>query len=221
MSDRCKRIISKKDVRLILGILRIADEDAYNHSLLVASLVDEILAELEKQNKLEWTNEECEEIITGAYLIDIGKAFLPFNLQHNSSKLNSYEKEIINMHPILGCEALIDKETNDVLFGQIVQDIVLKHHANANGTGYPYINGSVLNENNVPNYVWIVSYADRFCAMTRPRAFRNLLSYPAAWHELVIEISKGNLPYQYSGVFKQVIEKESLLPISEQEIERN
>ena len=85
-----------------LNILKLSDNEAYEHSIDVATLtalcIDEMITVLE----CEYTEEECIEIVKGALLHDIGKAFLPFGIQHSSQKMDSYSREVIKSHSLLG-----------------------------------------------------------------------------------------------------------------------
>lgn len=214
MNACCEKIIRSTEMQTLLGILQIADEEAYKHSLKVAKLVEQCIFEMEKRNELEWSNEECERILQGALLHDIGKAYLPFGLQHNSKPLNDYERSILTMHPILGCEAIMGgANKQESAFGKIVDSIILMHHANADGSGYPNFNDQSFDKNNVPDYVWLVSYADRFAGMTMQRTYKKAMNYSDAWLALTNEIAKEKLPYCYSSIFKVVIQKESLVAV--------
>lgn len=205
-----KQIIRKDNIKALLGTLRLSDEEAYFHSLEVAQFVDMCLQWLSEMNENEWTEEECEAIITGALLHDIGKAYLPFGLQHASKALDQYDRAIIQIHPILGYEAV---KYGD--FHPIVTDIILMHHAHADGTGYPVLDGHPFNVHNVPDYVWLVSYADKFEAMTNRRAYKRAMDYPSAWQELLSIIRNGKLVYKYTRVFSQVVLDYSILPVKE------
>lgn len=185
-----------------LSILKLSDEEAYNHSLSVAELTAMCLEEMIKLDECEYTNEECLEIVKGALLHDIGKSFLPFGLQHSSEKLTPEMHEVIKMHPLLGFIALEGSNVSD-----IVKNIVLLHHENLLGTGYPINTKTGQNylEEEIPSYVWIVSYADRFTAMTGSRKFKRSLSYGEAFDEINKLRIEGIIPYKYATYFHEVI----------------
>lgn len=206
---RIDRILKDGQVSTLLGILSISDEEAYKHAIAVSEIVDEYLVLAQENNELLWTKEECDSIITGALLHDIGKAFLPFGLQFTAKALSKYELEVIRMHPLLGIVAI-----KNCQFDDIVKNIILMHHANANGTGYPVINAKEFNISNVPEYVWIVSYADRFEAMTNSRSFKQAKSYPEAWKEILELSRKDILPYQPTRLFGEIVKRKSLFYIN-------
>ena len=87
------------------------------------------------------------------------------------------------------------------------------HHANADGSGYPTISGNILTEENVPDYVWLVAYADRFEAMTNSRSFKKAMTYPKAWGEILRMSRDGILPYRFTRLFGEIIREKSLFHI--------
>ena len=197
-------------VSALLGILNLSDEEAYRHAISVAETTEEYIELAKKTGELEWSEKQCVEILTGALVHDIGKAFLPFGLQYSAKKLSTYEQEVVRMHPILGIVAVKNCE-----FSEIVENIILMHHANADGTGYPSFSEQIFNLENVPDYVWLVSYADRFEAMTNTRSFKKALSYPEAWEEILRMSRMEKLPYKFTRLFSEIIKNKSILPIEE------
>lgn len=194
-------------VRAFLGIVKLKDEGAYIHSLGVAKLVAHCLEDMELRDEREWNESEKLEIVKGALLHDIGKVFLPFGLQNSSEKLDNYTREIVNAHPVVGYVAL-----KDAACSEIVKNIVLMHHALANGKGYPVNlkDGSLYTEENVPPYVWLIAYADKFDAMTSQRHYKPSKSYQEAWRELNMMRISGELPYRFAGYMSTVVKELSL-----------
>lgn len=216
LPEAVQMALKRGDVNSFLSILKLSDEEAYIHSLQVAAIVEKYL-EYEK-NKPERSKEEKENILIGSLLHDIGKAFLPFGLQHSSKKIDKIESEVINMHPLLGLLA-----TKSCGFNEIVTNIILMHHALANGTGYPTVDGMSFKMSQsasdtagepciiVPEYVWIVSYADKLAAMISSRPFKPSKGMRDAYAELV-KMSKGELlPYQLLDTYKRVIKDFNIL----------
>lgn len=204
------RIKNENSVAPLLGILQLTDEEAFAHSLSVAGITSRYLTLASQNNEMEWTKEEQESIVKGALLHDIGKAFLPFGLQHSSKTLTKSELEIIKTHSLLGSVCV-----QNCGFDTIVNDIILMHHANADGTGYPVMNGEVFNEDNVPDYVWLVAYADRFEAMTNKRSFKASKSFPEAWQEILNLSRNGKLPYKFTRLFSEIVKQDSIFTIDE------
>lgn len=199
--------ISDPGVNALLNILKLQDEDSYKHSINVASLTSQCLEEMVNKNECEWCGEQLIEIVKGALLHDIGKMFLPFGIQNSEKKLDKYMVEIVKTHPLLGFLSIQEIGCSD-----IIKNIVLLHHENANGTGYP-INletNTAYFEEDVPSYVWIVAYADRFDAMTSSRMFKKSKSYHEAWEEMNYMRVNNILPYQYAKYFHSIVENLNL-----------
>ena len=196
--------LSDSGVISLLEVLKLSDEEAYIHSLEVGKIVALVLEEMGKKDSPEFCAEMAVEIVKGALLSDIGKAFLPFGIQHSSIGLDACLLEVVKMHPILGHIAVRDGS-----FSEVVKNIVLYHHVSADGSGYPrnMTTGEPMTDKNTPSYVWIVGYADRFDAMTGERKFKSSLSYKQAWDELNLLRQKKVLPYRYAKYFHKVIKK--------------
>lgn len=196
-------------VKALMGILKLSDEEAYNHCIDVAKITEFYL---EKEMAIDYnkrTSDERRSIIMGAALHDIGKAFLPFGLQYSKKLFSDIEAEIMRTHPILGSVAIQNCE-----FDEIVNNIVLMHHANADGTGYPRINNrayGIVSEDHpdvaidVPEYVWIVAYADKLDAMISQRLFKRQKTLNEAWKVLVNMAKQGELPYDILNIYKDII----------------
>lgn len=197
-------------VKSFTSVLRASDEEAYLHGLTVAEIVNTCF----RYNGVpDWNDDIKKQILTGCILIDLGKAFLPFGLQHKQSVLSDDEKSIIEMHPRLGAIAVKDSD-----IPRIAMDIILMHHANADGTGYPVIsaNGQKLplmsrdfikssNGIPVPDHVWFAAYADRFGAMINERPYRNGILPRQAWKEMLFLIETNKLDYRYKPVFEAFV----------------
>ena len=202
MKNRVERTMDVGRVRALLGILKLSDEEAYNHSLDVAHIVNNYLNVEEASGYAERTEEEKTSIIVGALLHDIGKAFLPFGLQYSSRKFTPVETEIMNTHPILGAVAIKNCD-----FDSVVEDIILMHHASPNGSGYPRISGNAYGTDiPVPEYVWIVAYADKLDAMVSRRSFKRQKSLKDAWSTLVCLSKENKLPYEPLTIYRKIIQ---------------
>lgn len=210
-SELYNKAYTNEKTQTLLGILKVSDEEAYLHSIAVAKILDEYIQIAKEQNELEWTEDECIDILKGAMLLDIGKAFLPFSLQYTTSCLTSFQREVINMHPILGRVA-----TEQCGLNEITNNIILMHHAKMNGQGYPIIDNKPFTYENVPNYVWLVAYADCFEAMTNVRSFKIAKSYPEAWKELLEMIKRKELPHQFTRLFGLYVKRNSILKIEDE-----
>lgn len=201
MIDRVTSTQNIGRVKALLGILKLNDEEAYNHSIDVAKLSNRYLTKEEQEGSVTRTEDEKINIITGALLHDIGKAFLPFGLQYSKRKFTDIENEVVKTHPILGAAAV-----QNCNFEKSVKDIILMHHALLDGTGYPALQGKNYGTDiEVPEYVWIIAYADKLDAMISYRNFKNQKKIEDAWTTLVNMSKNEQLPYENLFIFQQIV----------------
>ena len=80
------------------------------------------------------------------------------------------------------------------------------HHALLDGTGYPALQGKNYGTDiEVPEYVWIIAYADKLDAMISYRNFKNQKKIEDAWTTLVNMSKNEQLPYENLFIFQQVV----------------
>jgi putative nucleotidyltransferase with HDIG domain len=107
----------------------------------------------------------------GALLHDIGKIGVPDHILLKPEKLTEDEMEIMRKHPIYGYNLL-----KKFRFLEKAAEIVLSHHENFDGTGYPH----KISGNEIPLGARIFSIVDTFDAMTTSRSYRRAISYQEA-----------------------------------------
>ena len=112
----------------------------------------------------------------GALLHDIGKIGVPDRILMKPGTLSAEEWAEMRMHPIIGARIL---ESIEVL--RPAAEIVLCHHENFDGSGYPRGLGGA----DIPLGARIFSVVDSFDAMISPRSYRTRLSLPAAREEML------------------------------------
>lgn len=115
-------------------------------------------------NGYNLSKDELRELKFGATLHDIGKIGIPETVLNKMDKLTDEEFKIIKSHSQVGYDIMLGMPTM-----HLAKLIILHHHENYDGTGYPY--GLVGEE--IPILARIVSIADAFDAMTSERAYRN------------------------------------------------
>jgi putative nucleotidyltransferase with HDIG domain len=112
-----------------------------------------------------------EQIIEGikvAGLVhDIGKIFIPSEILNRPGSLNHYEKLIVQEHTKIGYDIM-----SSVEFIWPVAEVILQHHENIDGSGYP----NQLTGDQMILEAKIIALADRVCAMSEYRPYRDSLS---------------------------------------------
>jgi len=146
------------------------NEDTIGHSQLVArySLVLARALGIEDRTFLI-------ELERGALLHDIGKIGIPESILRKPGALNEIEKKIIQEHPLLGYELIMDYE-----FLKRASNVVLYHHERYDGQGYPY----GLSGEEIPLEARIFSVADTLDAITSDRPYRPGQSLLVACEEI-------------------------------------
>ena len=164
LEDSARLLVASVSVEDIvsehLHILGKKNVFAYNHC--------ENVAFIAAQCMLLWKTEEerAKQIIAGALLHDIGKIYVPDYILDKPGKLTSSEWEIVKMHPKRGYDLIKDSPLSD-----ITKDIVLHHHENNVGTGYP--DGTYI----MSDETKLISIIDKYDAITEYRPYRkNMLS---------------------------------------------
>ncbi|MEN8153183.1 MAG: HD domain-containing phosphohydrolase [Acidobacteriota bacterium] len=154
----------------LVTALDMRDEETQGHSMRVLhyslKLADLLgIVDSEKLKILEY----------GALLHDIGKIGIPDSILKKPSELTEHEWEIMRTHPVVGYKIL-----NSIEFLDEASKIVLHHHENYNGSGYP----DKLKGEEIPLGARIFAVADTLDAITSKRAYRDAMSFNEALSEL-------------------------------------
>jgi len=133
--------------------------DPYTHGHMHRTAL--ISAEIAKL--LTLSHESIEAIYLGASIHDMGKIAVPIEILIKPGKLEDFEWEAIKQHPVVGEKILANIE-----FVDSIKDIVLHHHENQDGSGYP----DGLTGNEISLEVAIVNVADSLEAIAGVRPYR-------------------------------------------------
>jgi putative nucleotidyltransferase with HDIG domain len=153
-----------------------ANEDTVGHSQFVANYSLLLTRELGISDRRFQV-----DIERGALLHDIGKIGIPESILMKNGPLTTIEREIIKDHPLLGYKLI-----EEFSFLKQAALVVLCHHEQFDGTGYPY----GLTGEEIPLEARIFSLADTVDAITSDRPYRRGQSFEAARRE--IELHSGS-----------------------------
>lgn len=128
-------------------------------------------------------------------LHDLGKVLIPSKIINKPARLNSKEREIMNIHSTLGYELLKTQKINAETL-----DLVKYHHQNLKHSGYP-----ALNCDHHPSDigVQIISTADKYSALREARVYRRKLSRIESLLILYKEVLEGKI---HKEIFKALVE---------------
>ena len=165
------QIVSDETLDDMLSMLTLGDgdRDAYAHAYRVAALSVGVA------RAMEFHESEVAVIERGALLHDFGKLAMPHALLRKPAPLTVEEQSLIRTHPAIG-SALLARVPYLVAAAAVVREA----HERPDGRGFPQGSRGAS--------VWlgsrIVTVADAFDTMTRPRVFREALTPADALAEL-------------------------------------
>ncbi len=174
--------ITERIQKLILDLLRKNNELVANEQMLIESLTKVI--ELQSQETgghvrrvSEYTRILCTAwgmspemvwmVSTAAMMHDVGKLYVPVEVQEKPARLTDDEYEIMKRHVYYG-EKMFENSTGELM--EIAKAIALQHHERYDGKGYLGIKGEEIDFN-----ARCVAIADVFDALVSSR------SYKRAW----------------------------------------
>lgn len=114
-------------------------------------------------------------LVASLHLHDVGKIGIPDHILMKPASLTDEEWKIMRQHPVKGAKIL------EPLTGfKEVANVVLHHHENFDGTGYP----DGLRKEEIPIEARIVAVVDAFHAIISKRCYSRGKSIDAAFQEL-------------------------------------
>lgn len=149
----------------MLNVLYDYDYDTYIHSMNVASLA------LTCAIKLGYSLRELYILAFGSTVHDIGKSDIPKEILTKKDKLTESEYAYVRKHPELGVQLL--NQTNEDI-PRAVKEIVLQHHENHDGTGYP----RNLRDYHIYKLARLVHIADCYEALCAKRPYKEPIPRP-------------------------------------------
>lgn len=151
----------EKFIGFVTRIVDGRDPDLCGHLRRVGKLAG-VLA-----NRADYPAADVELITAGACLHDIGKLSISEYLLYKPARLTAAEFALVARHSEFGVDLLAPLDLDSR-----ISDIVLYHHENYDGTGYP--NGLAGDE--IPPFARIVRICDCFDALTSNRPYQQGVS---------------------------------------------
>ena len=138
-------------------LLRYTMRDQLIHGMRVSNLAVMLAREL------KLSEEFCHDIAIAGMLHDIGKELISNHMDETKEHLIVEEIHYVRLHPQAGCE-ILKKEG----YPENIQQMVLYHHENVNGSGYP----ENLTGDKIPLGSRIIRICDVYAALTSDRPYR-------------------------------------------------
>jgi putative two-component system response regulator len=153
----------------LLSVLTLPDRDAYAHAYRVAALSASVGVALQLRE------EDMASLERASLLHDVGKLAMPDAILRKPAPLTVDEQDLVRQHPQIASDLIAG-----VPYLAAAAALVRDAHERIDGLGYPNGTGAA----DVALGARIISVADAFDAMTRPRVFRDAISPAEALLEL-------------------------------------
>jgi diguanylate cyclase (GGDEF)-like protein len=187
-------------IRTLTMVINAKDRYTYGHSERVMEMAKkfaEIIGLDEQQTK---------DIIFGSLLHDIGKIEISREVLNKPTKLNDLEWQMTKQHPQWGADIIRPLKS---LKGSL--DIVLYHHENYNGTGYP----KGLKGEEIPFGARLLRIIDSYDALTSHRPYKEAMSQEQAIEELQKYSGIHYDPEMLEKFCKMILESKWEMPTTE------
>ncbi len=179
-------------IRTLVSVINAKDRYTYGHSERVTNHAVR-LAE-----RLGMPQEAIHFLGYAAFLHDIGKIEIDWEILNKVDPLNKKEWEMIQRHPEWGSDIVKAVEKLHPIV-----PVILHHHENYDGTGYP----AGLKGEDIPILARIIRIADSYDAMISHRPYKKRLDASAALEEI-----KSNSGTQFdpelAAVFLEIIQED-------------
>ena len=172
VEEKSKELLNTRDA-VIFGLAKLTetrDDDTGLHLERICKFV-EILARKIAKNHPEIDDRWIRTVTSTAALHDIGKVGIPDAVLNKPGPLTSEEREIIQMHPTIGGDTLLeirDQWGNSPFLARAIE-ISMAHHEKWDGNGYPFgIKGDAIALS-----ARILAVADVYDALTCKRIYKD------------------------------------------------
>ena len=166
-----------------------------DHGLLVSHLASHL------GRRLGCTDEEVQSLALAGILHDIGKIRLSRYVE-NGTSMTVEEIKYVRMHSMFGC-AILKRQG----FSEKIQDMVLYHHENYDGSGYP----KNLQGEEIPLGARILRVCDVFAALLSDRPYRKGFDQQTAVSLMIEEVK--NFDMRVFLAFQRMIHEEEIPPV--------
>lgn len=181
---------TNRDITLAYIVLKHEGRYSIAHSL-DAAIITDIVA-----NGLHYSDERRRSCVCAALTMNLSMLELQDQLQKQAEELSDEQRAKVRSHPRESCEMLKSVGVTD----QEWLDVVLHHHEQADGTGYP--DGLVFEH--IAESAKLVQLSDLYCARVSPRAYRASVQSNVALRDIFLERGKAVDPLIAAHFIKEI-----------------
>lgn len=179
-------------------------ENEIRHGMCVSLLAGKVARDMKLDHNF------CHDIEIAGMLHDIGKLRISryiYGRRENTMQIE--EMQYLRRHSSLGYDILRQQG-----FSEDICDMVLYHHENYDGSGYPYN----LRRDDIPLGARIIRVCDVFAALSADRPYREAFPFEKATEMMIDEVKEFDMKIflAFQNVIHSEDIKEELLAIKEQ-----
>lgn len=138
--------------------------DPYNHHQVRTGLLAELMADA-----MSLSGHEKKMFVVAANIHDLGKLLISAEILNAPRNLSKAEQAVVKQHTVLGYGVALE-----LGYDPIIRDVILHHHENYNGTGYP----DRLARAQITEFARAMRIIDVWDAMNSKRAYRSANDEP-------------------------------------------
>ena len=146
-------------------------------------------------NMMRLTIPERSTLYYSAMLSSVGKIFIPQKILSKPGELTAKEREILEAHVGHAEKVLIDID-----FDLPVSEVIHQMYERMDGSGYP----EKLNGSQISLLSRILAVCDVYCALTRPRSYREALSVEDALD--ILEKESAKFDKGVAGIVRHIVQ---------------
>ncbi|MCR5671809.1 MAG: HD domain-containing protein [Butyrivibrio sp.] len=135
------------------------------------------------------SNEDISLLIQCAFVYDIGKLSIPYQILWKPERLTSEEYRMVMRHTTIGYDFLKSLGT----FDEHVLNAAAQHHERCDGSGYP----RSLTDTEIDKFAKYIAIIDTYEAMTSPRSYRQKLN---PFQIIANYENEGFVKYDYAAI---------------------
>ena len=183
VAQKTEHIVKMHD-NLILGMAAMVesrDNSTGGHikrtSTVVKMLIDEIVKD-DSDDALKLSPEFCKNLIKAAPMHDLGKIAVDDAILRKPGKFTKEEFEKMKIHAAEGAKIVHEvlKDTDDLAFHLLAENVAHYHHERWDGSGYP----EGLKGKEIPLEARIMAVADVYDALVSKRVYKDAMSFEKA-----------------------------------------